>query len=104
MVNLNDPYVKPESGNLNQQSPYGLNTDISASAGGPLEFIPKNMCDESPFYKEITDRKNNMSDEDIEKQRRFNAQAAEARRQRRIEDNLEKKIYKKIIKSLLKKI
>ena len=55
-------------------------------------------------YKEITDRKNNMSDEDIEKQRRFNAQAAEARRQRRIEDNLEKKIYKKIIKSLLKKL
>ncbi len=49
------------------------------------------MCDESPFYKEITDRKNNMSDEDIEQQRRFNAQAAEARRQRRIEDNLEKK-------------
>ena len=104
MVNLNDPYVKPESGNLNQQSPYGLNTDIPASAGGPLEFVPKNMCDESPFYKEITDRKNNMSDEDIEKQRRFDAQAAEARRQRRIEDNLEKKIYKKIIKSLLKKI
>ena len=104
MVNLNDPYVKPESGNLNQQSPYGLNTDIPASAGGPLEFVPKNMCDESPFYKEITDRKNNMSDEDIEKQRRFNAQAAEARRQRRIEDNLEKKIYKKIIKRLLKKL
>ena len=103
MVNLNDPYVKPESGNLNQQSPYGLNTDIPASFG-PLEFVPKNMCDESPFYKEITDRKNNMSDEDIEKQRRFNAQAAEARRQRRIEDNLEKKIYKKIIKSLLKKL
>ena len=104
MVNLNDPYVKPESGNLNQQSPYGLNTDIPASAGGPLEFVPKNMCDESPFYKEITDRKNNMSDEDIEKQRRFDAQAAEARRQRRIEDNLEKKIYKKIIKRLLKKL
>jgi hypothetical protein len=103
MVNLNDPYVKPESGNLNQQSPYGLNTDVPASFG-PREFIPKNMCDESPFYKEITDRKNNMSDEDIEKQRRFDAQAAEARRQRRIEDNLEKKIYKKIIKSLLKKI
>ena len=104
MVNLNDPYVKPESGNLNQQSPYALNTDIPASAGGPLEFVPKNMCDESPFYKEITDRKNNMSDEDIEKQRRFDAQAAEARRQRRIEDNLEKKIYKKIIKRLLKKL
>lgn len=103
MVNLNDPYVKPESGNLNQQSPYGLNTDVPASFG-PREFIPKNMCDESPFYKEITDRKNNMSDEDIEKQRRFDAQAAEARRQRRIEDNLEKKIYKKIIKSLLKKL
>ena len=103
MVNLNDPYVKPESGNLNQQSPYGLNTDIPASFG-PREFVPKNMCDESPFYKEITDRKNNMSDEDIEKQRRFDAQAAEARRQRRIEDNLEKKIYKKIIKRLLKKL
>ena len=103
MKNLNDPYVKPESGNLNQQSPYGLNTDIPASFG-PREFVPKNMCDESPFYKEITDRKNNMSDEDIEQQRRFNAQAAAAREQRRIEDNLEKKIYKKIIKSLLKKL
>ena len=88
---------------VNETSPYGLNTDIPATAG-PLEFVPKNMCDESPFYKEITDRKNNMSDEDIEKQRRFDAQAAEARRQRRIEDNLEKKIYKKIIKSLLKKL
>ena len=87
---------------LNETS-YGLNTDIPASAG-PLEFVPKNMCDESPFYKEITDRKNNMSDEDIEKQRRFDAQAAAYRRQRRIEDNLEKKIYKKIIKSLLKKL
>jgi hypothetical protein len=87
---------------LNETS-YGLNTDIPASAGS-LEFVPKNMCDESPFYKEITDRKNNMSNEDIEQQRRFNAQAAEARRQRRIEDNLEKKIYKKIIKSLLKKL
>lgn len=103
MINLNDPYVKPEISNLNQKSPYNLNTDIPASAGR-LEFVPKNMCDESPFYKEITDRKNNMSDEDIEKQRRFDAQAAEARRQRRIEDNLEKKIYKKIIKSLLKKL
>lgn len=88
---------------LNETSPYGLNTDTPAT-GGPLVFQPKNMCDESPFYKEITDRKNNMSDEDIEQQRRFNAQAAEARRQRRIEDNLEKKIYKKIIKSLLKKL
>ena len=88
---------------LNETSPYGLNTDTPAT-GGPLEFVPKNMCDESPFYKEITDRKNNMSDEDIEKQRRFNAQATERRRQRRIEDNLEKKIYKKIIKSLLKKL
>jgi hypothetical protein len=103
MRNLNDPYVKPESGNLNETSPYGLNTDIPASAGS-LKFVPKNMCDESPFYKEITDRKNNMSDEDIEKQRRFDAQAAAYRRQRRIEDNLEKKIYKKIIKSLLKKL
>jgi len=64
---------------LNETSPYGLNTDIPASAG-PLEFVPKNMCDESPFYKEITDRKNNMSDQDIEQQRIFNAQAAEARR------------------------
>jgi hypothetical protein len=90
MRNLNDPYVKPESGNLNETSPYGLNTDIPASAGS-LKFVPKNMCDESPFYKEITDRKNNMSDEDIEKQRRFNAQAEEAIRQRRIENNLEKK-------------
>jgi hypothetical protein len=88
---------------VNETSPYGLNTDISASAG-PLEFVPKNMCDESPFYKEITDRKNNMSDEDIEKQRRFDAQAAAYRRKRRIENNLEKKIYKKIIKSLLKKL
>jgi hypothetical protein len=103
MRNLNDPYVNPELGNLNIESTYGLDTDEPASAG-PLEFVPKNMCDESPFYKEITDRKNNMSDEDIEQQRRFNAQAAEARRQRRIEDNLEKKIYKKIIKSLLKKL
>jgi hypothetical protein len=60
---------------VNETSSYGLNTDIPASAG-PLEFVPKNMCDESPFYKEITDRKNNMSDEDIEQQRRFNAQAA----------------------------
>jgi hypothetical protein len=49
---------------LNETSPYGLNTDIPASAG-PLEFVPKNMCDENPFYKEITDRKNNMSKEDI---------------------------------------
>jgi hypothetical protein len=88
---------------VNETSPYGLNTDIAASAG-PLEFVPKNMCDESPFYKEITDRKNNMSDEDIEKQRRFDAQAAAYRQQRRIENNLEKKIYKKIIKSLLKKL
>ena len=88
---------------LNETSPYGLNTDIPESSG-PLEFLPKNICDESTFYKEITDRKNNMSDEDIEQQRRFNAQATEARRQRRIEDNLEKKIYKKIIKSLLKKL
>ena len=103
MINLNDPYVKPESSNLNKELSYGLNTDVPASFG-PLEFVPKNMCDESPFYKEITDRKNNMSDEDIEKQRRFNAQAAAAREQRRIEDNLEKKIYKKIIKSLLKKL
>ena len=103
MINLNDPYVKPESGNLNQEGSYGLNTDVPSSFGH-REFVPKNMCDESPFYKEITDRKNNMSDEDIEQQRRFNAQAAEARRQRRIEDNLEKKIYKKIIKSLLKKL
>jgi ribosomal protein L44E len=55
-------------------------------------------------YKVVNDRKNNMSDEDIEKQRRFDAQAAAYRRQRRIEDNLEKKIYKKIIKSLLKKL
>ena len=89
---------------LNETSPYGLNTDIPASAGGPLEFVPKNMCDESPFFKEITDKKNNMSDEDIEKQRRFDAQAAAYRQQRRIENNLEKKIYKKIIKSLLKKL
>ena len=88
---------------LNETSPYGLNIDVPVTAG-PLEFVPKNMCDESPFYKEITDRKNNMSDEDIEKQKRFDAQAAEARRQRRLEDNLEKKIYKKIIKSLLKKL
>ena len=103
MRNLNDPYLKPESSNLNQESFYGLNTDIAVSAAR-LKFVPKNMCDESPFYKEITDRKNNISDEDIEKQRRFDAQAAEARRQRRIENNLEKKIYKKIIKSLLKKL
>ena len=88
---------------LNETSPYGLNTDQPISAG-PLEFVPKNMCDESPFYKEITDRKNNMSDEDIQQQKRFNEQAAEARRQRRIEDLLKKKIYKKIIKSLLKKL
>jgi hypothetical protein len=74
---------------LNETSPYGLNTDIPASAG-PLEFVPKNMCDESRYYKKIIDRMNNMSDIDIE--------------QRRIEDNLEKKIYKKIIKSLLKKL
>ena len=88
---------------VNETSPYGLNTDIPASAG-PLEFVPKNMCDESRYYKKIIDRMNNMSDIDIEQQRRFNAQAAEARRQRRIKDNLEKKIYKKIIKSLLKKL
>lgn len=88
---------------LNESSIYGLNTEFIAS-GGPLEFVPKNMCDESPFYKEITDRKNNMSDEDIQQQRRFNEQTAEARRQRRIEHLLEKKIYKKIIKSLLKKL
>jgi len=74
---------------VNETSPYGLNTDIPASAG-PLEFVPKNMCDESRYYKKIIDRMNNMSDIDIE--------------QRRIEDNLEKKIYKKIIKSLLKKL
>jgi hypothetical protein len=89
MRNLNDPYVNPELGNLNIESTYGLDTDEPASAG-PLEFVPKNMCDESRYYKKIIDRMNNMSDIDIE--------------QRRIEDNLEKKIYKKIIKSLLKKL
>ena len=49
---------------LNETSPYGLNTDTPAT-GGPLVFQPKNMCYENPFYKEITDRKNNMSKEDI---------------------------------------
>jgi hypothetical protein len=96
MNNENNFYVKSEPH-------YGLFTDIPVTAR-PIEFTPENMCDESPFYKEITVRKNNMSNEDIEQQRRFNAQAAAAREQRRIEDNLEKKIYKKIIKKLLKKL
>ena len=29
---------------LNETSPYGLNTYYPASAGS-LEFVPKNMCD-----------------------------------------------------------